>query len=102
MQQVRQYKWIGFLQQFHLFIKYKKGLKNRLEDMLARPPLKKIATIRMITQLEPFTHELLSEDFDGDEDFKGVYKELKERMVIFMEGNEYHLQDGLLYKLDKL
>jgi hypothetical protein len=27
---------------------------------------------------------------------------LKERVVIVMEGNEYHLQDGLLYKLDKL
>jgi hypothetical protein len=56
----------------------------------------------MIMQLEPFTHELLSEYYEGDEDFRGVYKQLKERLVIVMEGNEYHLQDGLLYKLDKL
>jgi hypothetical protein len=70
--------------------------------MLSQPPLKKIATIGMIMQLEPFTHEILSEDYEGDEDFKEVYKKLKERIVVVMEGNEYHIQDGLLYKLGKL
>jgi len=44
----------------------------------------------------------LSEDYEADEDFRGVYKKLKERVVVVMEGNEYHLQDGLFYKLDKL
>jgi hypothetical protein len=82
MQQVRHYKWLGFLQQFHLLIKYKKGVMNRLANMLSRPPLKKIATIGMIMQLEPFTHELLSEYYEGDEDFRGVYKKLKERVVV--------------------
>ena len=53
-------------------------------------------------QLEPFTHEILSEDYEGDEDFKEVYKQLKERIVVVMEGNEYHIQDELLYKLGKL
>jgi hypothetical protein len=70
--------------------------------MLSRPPQKKIAAIGMIMQLEPFTHELLSEYYEGDEYFIGFYKYLKERLVVFMEGKEYHLQDGLLYKLDKL
>jgi hypothetical protein len=70
--------------------------------MLSRPPLKNIATIGMIMQLEPFTHEILSEYYEGDEDFRKVYKQLKERIVVFMEGNEYHIQDGLLYKLGKL
>jgi len=70
--------------------------------MLSHPPLKKIAAIGMIIQLEPFTHELLSEDYEGDEYFKGVYKKIKERVVVVMEGNEYHLQYGLLYKLEKL
>jgi len=50
-------------------------------------------------QLYPFTHELLSEDYEGDEYFKEVYKKLMEMIVAFMEGNEYHIQDGLLYKL---
>jgi hypothetical protein len=102
MQQVRHYKWLGFLQQFHLLIKYKKGAMNKLANMLSWPPLKKIAIVGVIMQLEPFTHDLLSEDYEGDEYFRGVYKQLKERSVTSMEGNEYHLQDGMLYKLDKL
>jgi hypothetical protein len=70
--------------------------------MLSRPPLKKIVASGMIMQLEPFTRELLSEDYEGDEDFTGVYKKIKERLVVVMEGNEYHLKDGLFYKLDKI
>jgi hypothetical protein len=53
-------------------------------------------------KLEPFTHEVLSKEYEGDEYFIGVYKQLKERSVISMEGNEYHLQDALLYNLEKL
>jgi hypothetical protein len=64
--------------------------------------LKKIATFGMIMQLETFTHELLSENYEGDEGFGGVYNKLKDRLVTFMEGNEYHLQDGILYKMEKL
>jgi len=70
--------------------------------MLSWPPLKKIATIGVIMLIEPFTYDLLSEYYEGDEDFRVVYKQLKERVGTAMEGNEYHLQDGLLYKWDKL
>jgi hypothetical protein len=71
--------------------------------MLYQSLMKKIATIGMIMHLEPFTHELLSEDYEGDEHFRGFYNQLKlERVVTVMEGNEYHLQDGFLNKLEKL
>jgi hypothetical protein len=70
--------------------------------MLSRPPLKKIKVVRMIMQLDPFTHEIMSEDYKGDEDFRGVYKQLKKRLAIVMEGIDYHLQDVLFYKLEKL
>jgi hypothetical protein len=70
--------------------------------MLSQPPPKKIALVGMILKVQHFTHELLSEDYEGDGYFRGVYKQLTERSVIAMEGNEYHLQEGLLYKLDKL
>ena len=53
-------------------------------------------------QLELFTHTLLSEYYEEDEEFKGVRKQLKEWLVTSMEGNEYHLKDGILYRLDKL
>jgi hypothetical protein len=30
---------MGFLQQFHLVIKYKKGTSNKVADILSRPPI---------------------------------------------------------------
>ena len=37
LQQSRNFRWMGFLQQFHLVIKYKKGIHNKVVDMLSRP-----------------------------------------------------------------
>jgi hypothetical protein len=71
---------------------------DKITNMLSRPPLKKIAVVGVIMELDPFTHELLSEDYEGDE----YFRQLKGRPTTSMEGNEYHLQDGLLYNLDKL
>ena len=39
LQQSRHFRWMGFLQQFHLVIKYKKGTQNKIADMLSRPPI---------------------------------------------------------------
>jgi hypothetical protein len=47
-------------------------------------PLKNIVVVGLIMQLEPFTHELLSENYEGDEDFRGVYKKLKDRPITTM------------------
>jgi len=33
--------------------------------MLSQPPLNKIAAMGVIMQLEPFTHDILSEDYGG-------------------------------------
>ena len=30
---------MGFLEQFHLVIKYKKGMSNKVVDMISRPPI---------------------------------------------------------------
>ena len=37
LQQSRHFKWMGFLQQFHLVIRYKKRIFNKFVDMLSRP-----------------------------------------------------------------
>ena len=34
LQQARHFKWMGFLQTFHLVIRYKKGIYNKVVDML--------------------------------------------------------------------
>jgi hypothetical protein len=39
LQQSRHFRWMGFLQQFHLVIKYKKGTSNKVVDMLSHPPI---------------------------------------------------------------
>jgi hypothetical protein len=64
---------------------------NNLVDILSQPPLKNISDFGVIMQLEPFIHDLLSEDYEGYEDFKGVYKQLKEISVTTIKGNGYHL-----------
>lgn len=57
LQQVRHYKWMGFLQQFHLVIKCKKGTTNKFVDFLSRPPAPKITAVGAIMHMEPFAHE---------------------------------------------
>ena len=37
LQKPRHFRWMGFLQQFHLVIGYKKGIYNKVVDMLSRP-----------------------------------------------------------------
>ena len=36
LHQSRHFQWMGFLQKFHLVIKYKKGIYNKAVDMLSR------------------------------------------------------------------
>jgi hypothetical protein len=37
LQQSRHFRCMGFLHQFHLVIKYKKGILNKVADILSRP-----------------------------------------------------------------
>ncbi len=63
---------MGFLQQFHLVIKYKKGTHNKVADMLSRPPI--VASI--ILKNTSLTHDSYIEQYAYDEDFKDVYEKL--------------------------
>ena len=54
--------------------------------------------------MEPFTHDAYKEEYTEDEDFKEVFQQLQGHFHV-EEGDikaDYHLQDELLYKLDKL
>ena len=53
LQQYRHFRWMGFLQQFHLVIKYKKGISNKVVDMLSRPSL----NASIILQNSSLAHE---------------------------------------------
>jgi hypothetical protein len=53
LQQARHFRWMGFLQQFHLVIRYKKGIYNKVVDMLSRP----IISASVILKHSPIMHE---------------------------------------------
>jgi len=65
---------MGFLQKFHLVIKYKKGSTNDLVDMLSRPPTSKITALGTHMNMEPITHDAYRQAYLEDEDFKEVYQ----------------------------
>jgi hypothetical protein len=60
---------MGFLQQFHLVIKYKKGIHNKVENMLSRP----VISASMILKHDSLAHESYVEQYARDDDFKDVY-----------------------------
>jgi hypothetical protein len=72
LQQYIHYRWMSFLQQFHLVIKYKKGTSNKVADMISRPPT--IASI--ILKNTSLSHDNYVEKYAIDEDFKEVYEKL--------------------------
>ena len=63
---------MGFLQQFHLVIKYKKGIHNKVADMLSRPPM----NASIILQNSSLTHESYLEQCAEDKYFKKAYASL--------------------------
>jgi hypothetical protein len=73
---------MGFLQQFHLVIKYKKGSINKFAYMLSRPPTSKITTLATLMHMEPFTHDVYNEAYIEDEDFKEVFHQLQGKIHI--------------------
>ena len=72
----RQYKWMEFLEKIHLIIKYKKGITNKLSDILSRTPTSKITTLKILIHMEPFSHGAFKEEYVEDEEFKEVFQHL--------------------------
>jgi hypothetical protein len=62
----------GFLQQFHLVIRYKKGTSNKVVDILSRPPI--VASI--ILKNASLSHDIYVEQYAIDGDFKELYEKL--------------------------
>jgi hypothetical protein len=63
---------MGFLQQFHLVIKYKKDTSKKVDDMLSRPPI--VASI--ILKNTSLSHDNYVEQCAIDEYFKEAYEKL--------------------------
>ena len=87
LQQSRHYRWMGFLQQFHLVIRYKKGIHNKVADMLSRP----IINASTILKHNSVLHESYIEQYAQDMDFKYVYATLSQGKRV--EELDYHVKD---------
>jgi hypothetical protein len=85
---------MGFLQQFHLVIKYKKGTSNKVVDMISRPPI----DASIILNNTSLCHDIYVEQYVIDEDCKEVYEKLTHGAQV----ENYCLQGKLLYHLGKL
>jgi hypothetical protein len=96
LQQARHFRWMGFLQQFHLVIRYKKGIFNKVVDMLSRT----IVSASVILKQIPIMHKRYVEQYDLDADFKEVYETLCHSNHV--EELDYHLHNNLLYHLGKV
>ena len=87
---------MGFLQQFHLVIKYKKEIYNTVSDMLPRY----IVNSSIILNHNSVLHESYIEQYAYDSDFQDVYESLSQGNQI--EELDYHVHNIFLYHLGKL
>ena len=87
---------MGFLQQFHLVIRYKKGIYNKVVDILSRP----IINSTIILKHNSIMHESYTEQYANDSDFQDVYESLSQGNQ--NEELDYHVHNSLLYHLGKL
>jgi len=87
---------MGFLQQFHLVIRYKKGIHNKVADMLSRP----IINASTILKHNLVLHESYIKQYAQDIDFKDIYATLSQGKRV--EELDYHVKDRLLYHRGKL
>ena len=87
---------MGFRQQFHFVDKYKKGIYNKVVNMLSRPIVSATTLLRHNSVL----HESYIEQYALDNDFQDVYASLNQGNQV--EELDYHLHDDLLYHLGKI
>ena len=96
LQQSRHFRWMSFLQQFHLVIRYKKGIFNKFVDMISRP----IISASTLLKKYSIVHESYIEQYAHDIDFQDVYASLSEGNQV--EEKDYHMHNNLLFHLGKL
>jgi hypothetical protein len=89
----RHAKWVEFIETFPFIIKHKKGKENVIADALSR-------RYTMLSQLDYkfFGLESIKELYATNVDFKDAYENCREGRTL----NKYVLQDGLLYRANKL
>ncbi|CAL9018650.1 unnamed protein product [Prunus brigantina] len=91
LQQARHMKWMSYLQQFNIIIKYKKGVTNKLADMLSRPP--RHSALLVALQLQPVVLSEYITSYDSDPEFKMFFDKLQRGKPC-----QFEMKDGLMFK----
>ncbi|CAL8137529.1 unnamed protein product [Prunus armeniaca] len=91
LQQARHMKWMSYLQQFNIIIKYKKWVTNKLADMLSRPPGHSALLVAM--QLQPAVLSKYVTSYDSDQEFKMFFDKLQRGKPF-----QFQMKDGLMFK----
>jgi hypothetical protein len=88
-------KWCTYLQQFHIKIKYKTGISNRVIDCLSRPLVAALTTV-----LHSCGHEAVEwpQLYQQDPDFATTYQLLGTSVTVI----NFHIKDRLLCHLGHL
>jgi len=87
---------MDFLQQFHLVIRYKKCIYNKVVDILSRP----IIIVDTLLKHNYVLHESYIEKYALENEFQDVYASLSQGNQV--EELDYHLHDSLLYHIGKI
>ena len=87
---------MGFIQQFHLVIRYKKGIFNKVADMLSIP----IIFASTLLKNNSIEHESYIEKYVHDVDFQDVYVSLSEGNQV--EEKDFHMHNNFLFHLGKM
>ncbi len=96
LQQSRHFRWMRFLHQFHLVIRYKKGMYNKVSDILSRL----IINVAILIKNNFVLPEIYVEKYAQDAEFQEVYLKFSQGHQV--EELDYHVHDNLLYHLGKL
>ena len=87
---------MGFLQKFHFVVRYKKGIYNKVVDMISRH----IVSETNLLKHNYVLHESYVDQYAFDNDFQDVYASLSQGNQV--EELDYHVHNNFLYHLGKL
>ena len=87
---------MGFLQKFHLVVRYKKDIYNNISAMLSMP----IISASNLLKHNYVLHEIYVEQYAFDNEFQDVYENLSQGNQV--EELDYHVHNNLLYDLCRL
>ena len=93
-------KWMGYLQQFHIVIRYKKGSTNIVADFFSRPP---IHALIQVLDSSCFGFPEWKTLYAIDSDYADIIAWLTDPLVAKEDSlGDFYLKDRLLYRLGLL